>query len=34
MTPANWIYDEVPEAFTFNGQEITGYWIMKYTVGK
>ncbi len=23
---------QVPEAFTFNGQEITGYWIMKYTL--
>ena len=24
---------QVPEAFTFNGQELTGYWAMKYTVG-
>ena len=23
---------QIPEAFTFNGQEIPGYWIMKYTV--
>ena len=22
---------QVPEAFTFNGQELTGYWAMKYT---
>ena len=24
---------QIPEAFTFNGQEITGYWAMKYTAG-
>ncbi len=24
---------QVPEAFTFNGQKLTGYWIMKYTLG-
>lgn len=24
---------QVPEAFTFNGQELTGYWAMKYTAG-
>ncbi|MCI8640948.1 MAG: hypothetical protein HFJ59_03640, partial [Clostridia bacterium] len=23
---------QIPEAFTFNGQELTGYWIMKYTI--
>ena len=22
---------QIPEAFTFNGQEISGYWAMKYT---
>ena len=25
---------QIPEAFTFNGQELTGYWAMKYTVGE
>ena len=25
---------QIPEAFTFNGQELTGYWGMKYTVGE
>ena len=24
---------QIPEAFTFNGQELTGYWAMKYTAG-
>ena len=24
---------QIPEAFTFNGTELTGYWIMKYTAG-
>lgn len=24
---------QIPEAFTFNGQELTGYWSTKYTVG-
>ena len=24
---------QVPEAFTFNGQELSGYWAMKYTAG-
>ena len=24
---------KIPEAFTFNGQELTGYWAMKYTLG-
>ena len=24
---------KIPEAFTFNGQELTGYWAMKYTAG-
>ena len=24
---------QVPEAFNFNGQELTGYWAMKYNVG-
>lgn len=24
---------QIPEAFTFNGKELTGYWVMKYTVG-
>ena len=24
---------QIPEAFTYNGQEITGYWAMKYTSG-
>ena len=24
---------QIPEAFTFNGQELTGYWTMKYTAG-
>ena len=24
---------QVPEAFTFDGQELTGYWVMKYTAG-
>lgn len=24
---------QIPEAFTFNGQELTGYWVTKYTVG-
>ena len=24
---------QIPEAFTFNGQEISGYWAMKYTAG-
>ena len=23
----------VPEAFTFNGKELSGYWAMKYTAG-
>ena len=25
---------QIPEAFTFNGQELTGYWAMKYTAGE
>lgn len=25
---------QIPEAFTFNGQELTGFWAMKYTVGE
>ncbi len=25
---------QIPEAFTFNGQELTGYWVMKYTAGE
>ncbi len=25
---------QIPEAFTFNGQELTGYWATKYTVGE
>lgn len=25
---------QIPEAFTFGGKELTGYWIMKYTVGE
>ena len=25
---------KIPEAFTFNGQELTGYWAMKYTAGE
>ena len=25
---------QIPEAFTFNGQELTGYWAMKYTLGE
>ena len=24
---------QVPEAFTFNGKELPGYWVSKYTVG-
>ncbi len=24
---------QIPEAFTFNGKQLTGYWAMKYTVG-
>lgn len=24
---------QIPEAFTFNGQELTGFWAMKYTAG-
>ncbi len=24
---------QIPEAFTFNGEELTGYWISKYTLG-
>ena len=24
---------QIPEAFTFNGVELTGYWIMKYNIG-
>ena len=24
---------EIPEAFTFNGKELTGFWAMKYTAG-
>lgn len=25
---------QIPEAFTFNGQQLTGYWVSKYTVGE
>ena len=25
---------QIPEAFTFNGKELTGYWAMKYTAGE
>ena len=25
---------QIPEAFTFNSQELTGYWSTKYTVGE
>ena len=25
---------QIPEAFTFNGTEIRGYWEMKYTAGE
>ena len=25
---------QIPEAFKFNGQELTGYWAMKYNVGE
>ena len=25
---------QIPEAFTFNGQQLTGYWAMKYTAGE
>ena len=25
---------KIPEAFTFNGTHLTGYWIMKYTAGE
>ena len=25
---------QIPEAFTFDGKELTGYWIMKYTAGE
>ena len=25
---------QIPEAFTFNAQELTGYWAMKYTAGQ
>ena len=25
---------QIPEAFTFNGQDLTGYWAMKYTIGE
>ena len=25
---------QIPEAFTFNGKELTGYWVMKYTAGE
>ncbi len=25
---------QIPEAFTFNGQEISGFWAMKYTAGE
>ena len=25
---------QIPEAFTFNGQELTGYWMSKYTLGE
>ena len=24
---------QIPEAFTFNGKQLTGYWAMKYTAG-
>ena len=24
---------QIPEAFTFDGQQLTGYWAMKYTAG-
>ena len=24
---------QIPEAFTFNGVQLTGYWAMKYTAG-
>ena len=25
---------QIPEAFAFNGQDLTGYWAMKYTLGE
>ena len=25
---------QIPEAFTFNGEELSGYWAMKYTAGE
>ena len=25
---------QIPEAFTFNDQQLTGYWAMKYTAGE
>ena len=25
---------KIPEAFTFNGQPLSGYWAMKYTLGQ
>ena len=25
---------QIPEAFKFNGKELTGYWAMKYNVGE
>ena len=25
---------QIPEAFTFNNQQLTGYWVSKYTVGE
>ena len=25
---------QIPEAFKFNEQELTGYWAMKYTAGE
>ena len=24
---------QIPEAFTFDGKQLTGYWAMKYTAG-
>ena len=24
---------KIPEAFTFDGRQLTGYWAMKYTAG-
>ena len=25
---------QIPEAFTFDGKELSGYWAMKYTAGE